>query len=153
VGGARLDDDVQLGPRPLNGGFDAALFETLGIPDLLGKVPQPIAPIGSLAERLTRSAAGDLGLLPNVPVAVGGVDAHMAIAGTGAMGGGSLCFIGGTSVVLMLVTEQAAFGPGIWARTPRSTAAAPGCLRAGRSRLAPSSLGTRTSLVTPTTSA
>lgn len=103
---------------PLQGSFDIGLFEALGIPDLVDKVPPRIAPIGSRAGGLQASAATDLGLLPGVPVAVGGIDAHMAVAGTGALGGGSLCFIGGSSVVLMLVTDQAAFGPGIWGPYP-----------------------------------
>lgn len=103
---------------PLNGGFNAELFEAFGIPDLIDKVPSRIAPIGSVAGHLTAAAATGLGLLPNVPVAVGGIDAHMAIAGTGAMGNGSLCFIGGTSVVLMLVTDKASFGPGVWGPYP-----------------------------------
>jgi ribulose kinase len=116
--GSLLTSTCKWNYDPLHGGFDAGLFEALGIPDLVDKVPPRIAPIGSLAGALTAAAATDLGLPSDVPVAVGGIDAHMAIAGTGAMGGGSLCFIGGTSVVLMLVTDQAAFGPGIWGPYP-----------------------------------
>jgi ribulose kinase len=82
------------------------------------KLPARIAPMGSVAAGLCRPAADDLGILPGIPVAVGGIDAHMAVPGTGAFGGGSLCMIGGTSVVLLFVTDRASYGPGIWGPYP-----------------------------------
>lgn len=103
---------------PFQRAFSQELFEALGVPDLADKLPSRIEPVGSVAGSLTLAAATDLGLLPGVPVAVGGIDAHMAVPGTGAMGGGSLCMIGGTSVVLMLVTDQASYGRGIWGPYP-----------------------------------
>ncbi len=103
---------------PLGGGLPLDLYATLGIPDLVDKLPGRIEPMGSVAAGLCRAAADDLGLLPGIPVAVGGIDAHMAVPGTGAFGDGSLCMIGGTSVVLLLVAERASYGPGIWGPYP-----------------------------------
>ena len=103
---------------PLRGSFSEDLFEALGIPDLIDKLPGRISPLGSVAGHLSAAAATRLGLVPGIPVAVGGIDAHMAVPGTGAMGGGSLCMIGGTSVVLLLVADRAAYGAGIWGPYP-----------------------------------
>ena len=103
---------------PLGGGFPEDLFATFGVPDLVAKLPGRIAPMGSVAAGLCRPAADDLGILPGIPVAVGGIDAHMAVPGTGAFGGGALCMIGGTSVVLLFLTEHASYGPGIWGPYP-----------------------------------
>lgn len=103
---------------PLGGGFAPDLFTALGIPDLIEKLPERVAPLGSLVGALSATAATGLDLLPSTPVAVGGIDAHMAVPGTGALGGGTLCMIGGSSVVLLLATEEAAFGPGIWGPYP-----------------------------------
>ena len=103
---------------PLGGGFSEDLFTAFGVPDLISKLPARISPIGSIAANLSPAAATGLGLLPSVPVAVGGIDAHMAIAGTGAVGGDSMCMIGGTSAVLLRLTSQAAYGPGIWGPYP-----------------------------------
>jgi ribulose kinase len=103
---------------PLGGGFPQDLFATLGIPDLVAKLPGRIAPMGSVAGELGHPAADDLGVPPGIPVAVGGIDAHMAVPGTGAFGGGALCMIGGTSVVLLFLTEHASYGPGIWGPYP-----------------------------------
>jgi ribulose kinase len=103
---------------PLGGGFPEDLFATFGVPDLVEKLPGRIAPMGSVAADLSRSAADDLGILPGIPVAVGGIDAHMAVQGTGAFGDGALCMIGGTSVVLLFLTERASYGPGIWGPYP-----------------------------------
>lgn len=103
---------------PLEGCFSRDLFTDLGVPDLVDKLPARIAPVGSIAAGLAPAAATDLDLLPGIPVAVGGIDAHMAVPGTGAMGGGSLCMIGGTSVVLMGMTDRASYGPGIWGPYP-----------------------------------
>ena len=91
---------------PLRGGFSEDLFTAFGVPDLIGKLPARISPIGSIAANLSPAAADGLGLRPSVPVAVGGIDAHMAIAGTGAVGGDSMCMIGGTSAVLLRLTAR-----------------------------------------------
>lgn len=116
--GSLLNATCKWNYDPLKGCFSEDLFAAFGIPDLASKLPENIGPIGSVAAGLSPAAATALGLLPTVPVAVGGIDAHMALAGTGALGGGSLCMIGGTSVVLLLLTDHAAYGPGIWGPYP-----------------------------------
>jgi ribulose kinase len=103
---------------PVEGRFDRELFASLGVPDLIEKLPDRIAPVGSVAGPLDAAAATDLDLLPGIPVAVGGIDAHMALPGTGAMGDGTLCMIGGTSIVLMLLSDRASYGRGIWGPYP-----------------------------------
>lgn len=103
---------------PVIGSFDDRLFDILGVPDLLSKLPSRVEPMGAMAGRLTATAATGLGLLPGVPVAVGGVDAHMAVPGTGALALGSMCLIGGTSVVLLRLASEARYGAGIWGPYP-----------------------------------
>jgi ribulose kinase len=102
----------------LRGGFSEDYLEALGIPELADRLPHRIAPLGSVAGALSAAAATGLDLLPGIPVAVGGIDAHMAVPGTGALGSGTLCMIGGTSVVLLFVAREAAYGPGIWGPYP-----------------------------------
>ncbi len=82
VGGIPPHRDVQVELRPARRRVQpGALRDARGSPDLIEKLPAGSSRSGASPANLTPAAATGLGLLPRVPVAVGGVDAHMAIAG------------------------------------------------------------------------
>ena len=131
---------------PLEGGFSDDLFATLGIPDLVTRLPGRIAPIGGIAGPLSSAAATGLGLLPSTPVAVGGIDAHMALAGTGATGRRLAVHdrwhLGGAPAAV----DEGGVRPRHLGPIPGGVRAGnTGCSRGARSPPAPSSPGTGTS--------
>jgi FGGY-family pentulose kinase len=95
--------------------FPEAMLSAVGLHDLLGKAPANILPLGSVAGRLTASAAGELGLEAGIAVATGIIDAHAGgLALVGAHPEGTLALIGGTSNCHMLVSRQPVMVPGVW---------------------------------------
>jgi autoinducer 2 (AI-2) kinase len=81
--------------------WDVGLIASLGLP--AGIFPQTIEP-GALLGPLTREAAVILGLVPGIPVAAGGADTQCGLLGAGAVSGGDLAVIAGTTMPLQLVT-------------------------------------------------
>ena len=84
-----------------------------GFGDWVGKVDQPVRPLGGRAGSLTAQAAAWTGLPAGIPVAVGTIDAHATVAAAGGVGPGRLTLILGTSACHMLNAEQPVEVPGI----------------------------------------
>jgi len=78
------------------------LIDSLGIPRTLfpGMVDSG-TPLGTL----TRKAADLLGLVPGIPVAAGGADTQCGLLGSGAVEGGDIAVLAGTTMPLQLVTD------------------------------------------------
>jgi len=112
------------------GRWDSTYFEQIGLGDLAAEGFRRIGiciramgePVGN---GLTPAAAGELGLRPGTPVAVGIIDAHAGGLGVlGAAVGGAapspktletrLALIGGTSSCHMVAARAAHFVPGVW---------------------------------------
>ena len=79
--------------------FADDLYAEFGVPDLAGKLPRSIFPVGAPIERLSAGAAAHLGLSSRPIVAQGGIDAHIGMVGADTMAPGELLMIGGTSTV------------------------------------------------------
>lgn len=95
--------------------FPTPLLEAVGLADLLAKVPQRVAPLGSIAGHLSEGAASELGLSPGIAVATGIIDAHAGgLALVGAAPAGTLALIGGTSNCHMVVARDPIMVPGVW---------------------------------------
>ncbi|WP_208350061.1 FGGY-family carbohydrate kinase [Pseudaestuariivita rosea] len=113
------------------GRWDAGYFEQLGLGDL---AVDSFARIGSsvlepgraIPGGLGQSAAGDMGLTPETPVAIGLIDAHAG--GVGTVGGrratDRMAYVFGTSACTMTSTIEPAFVPGVWG--PYFSAMVPG---------------------------
>ncbi len=77
------------------GGYDAALFECLGIPEFFERLP-PVAENSSVAGTVSRAAAATTGLAEGTPVVTGMMDVGACVLGSGALGNDALTMIAGT---------------------------------------------------------
>jgi D-ribulokinase len=108
--------------------WSSSYFERIGLGDLASdgyaKIgTEIVAPGTPLGAGLTRTAAGDLGLLEGTPVGASLIDAHAG--GVGTIGGRGksgeavdvcrrLAYIMGTSACIMATTSEPRFVPGVW---------------------------------------
>lgn len=77
------------------------------------KLSNDIEPIGAKAGELTISFAERIGLLPGTAVAVGNVDAHVAVPAVGITEPGKLLMVMGTSTCHILLGEEEQVVPGM----------------------------------------
>jgi len=99
---------------PSRGGWPTTLLEAVGLIEARSRWPERILPIGARAGTLSAAAADDLGLIPGIPVAAGGVDAHVGLLGLDALRSGQLGLTLGSSSVQLTLTDQPAFDPAFW---------------------------------------
>lgn len=99
---------------PSLGGWPRSLLAASGLEAALTKWPEKILAIGEQVGTLTPAAAEALGLVPGIPVAAGGVDAHVGLLGLDALKPGQLGLILGSSSVQLTLTERPVFSPAFW---------------------------------------
>lgn len=99
---------------PSRGGWPHSLLEAVGLDDALPRWPETILAIGDPVGPLTAAAARHLGLPEGIPVACGGVDAHIGLLGLNALRPGQMGMILGSSTVQLTLAEQPLFHPGLW---------------------------------------
>jgi FGGY-family pentulose kinase len=90
--------------RSREGGYARSLVESLGIPELAGKWPADVLPLGEVVGGLTPEAAEHFGLPVGLPVAQGGSDAEP----------GKLAFITGSSHLHLGLSAEPFHARGIW---------------------------------------
>ncbi|MEG0377044.1 MAG: FGGY family carbohydrate kinase, partial [Eubacterium sp.] len=79
------------------GGYPVDFYETIGLDDLVDKLPKDVLPMGTLVGGLTEKAAEEMGLIPGIPIGEGGADAFVGIIGLNAAMTGKLTLITGSS--------------------------------------------------------
>ena len=99
-------------------GFPADLFEEIGMPDLMSKIPQQIVPAGEKVGCLTSEAAAALGLPESTPVIQGGGDAFVALLGMGVTELGEIGLIAGSSNVIAGFLDREVHGSGVFGAFP-----------------------------------
>ena len=121
------------------GRFEPSFFRQVGLGDLVdeefSRIGRRVRPMGEKIGGLTEPAAGELGLVPGIPVGVAIIDAHAG--GVGLLGAPidgrapgeeeleqRLALIGGTSSCHMAVSKEPRFIDGIWG--PYFSAMVPG---------------------------
>ena len=100
------------------GGFPVDLFEDMGMPELISKIPQQILPAGKNIGRLTSEAAAALGLPESTPVIQGGGDAFVALLGMDVTAMGEIGLIAGSSNVIAGFIDREVHGPGVFGAFP-----------------------------------
>jgi len=95
-------------------GWPTNLYSHAGISDALGKIPSRVLKMGEKVGTLGSAAAAELGLPTGIPVAMGGIDAHVGAVGLGVVVPGSLALITGSSHVMLGQTDQAIYSKGLW---------------------------------------
>lgn len=101
-----------------NGGWASDLYRTLGMDDLVEKLPTTVVPMGGLVGGLSPAAQKDLGLPASVKVVMGGADAFVAQVGLGVVNPGAMALITGSSHLLILQTAKRVHGEGTWGGYP-----------------------------------
>lgn len=79
--------------------FDPGLYEALGVPELVRKLPANVIDIGAPVGKLLPEVAVELGIEGSPVVAQGGIDAHMGMFAADTIAPGEMLMIGGTSNV------------------------------------------------------
>ena len=100
------------------GGWDPVFFSELGLKEVLSKWPERVVPMGTRIGALTAGAAQDLGLIAGIPVAEGGIDAHVGLLGLNALDPGRMGLIMGSSNVAFVLSEQPVFSEEFWGPCP-----------------------------------
>jgi FGGY-family pentulose kinase len=90
-----------------------------GISKILSKWPKDIYPVGHPIARLQSDVAKEIGLSPETMVVQGGIDAHAAMAGLGAVSSGDISIVLGTSTCLMAQSKKPIFA-NIWGPYPEA---------------------------------
>src|SRR5699024_6136028 len=94
------------------GGWPVDLYQAVGVEDVFAKLPEQVLDLGVQVGELTVAAAEDLGLVPGVPVAEGGIDAWTGQVGLNALRPGRMALITGSSHVFIAMTDRLVTGPG-----------------------------------------
>lgn len=96
------------------GGWPVSLFEAVGLPDLVDRLPARIVDMGELLGPLTAQAAADLGLPPGTPVAEGGADAFVGMVGLNVVAPGRAALITGSSHLHLAQTDAPSYASGMF---------------------------------------
>lgn len=96
------------------GGFPGSLYEAVGLGDLLEKFPQDVLEMGQVVGGLRKEVAEELGLPADIPVAEGGGDAFVAMAGLDVLEPGKMAMITGSSHAIVGQTAEPMYGAGFF---------------------------------------
>lgn len=88
-----------------NGGFPVSFFESIGLGDIMEKLPKDVLYLGDRLGTLTKEAAEYLGLSEKTVVGQGGADAYVGNFGLGVTKPGKIGFITGSSHLIMGATD------------------------------------------------
>ena len=116
--GSQLNAVCKYNYDPLRACFSTELYDALGMGDLVSKLPDQILPVGAPAGPLCRVAAIALGLPVGVPVAIGGIDAHVSLLACGA--DGVVSVVSGTSSAIVAEVDEPTLSPEVWGPYPRA---------------------------------
>jgi len=103
--------------RP-QGGWPDSLLRTLDMTELRERWPSNVLPMGQQAGRITMRAAEEIGLVPDTPVAQGGIDAYAAMFGLNVVRPGRMALVMGSSTCHMALCAEARFGSNVWGPFP-----------------------------------
>jgi FGGY-family pentulose kinase len=95
------------------GGWSLPMLRQVGLEELTGKWPARVVPLGGGQSKLSGKAAAELGLRSGIPVAQGGIDAYLGMLGLGAVNGGDLAMIMGSSTCHLAMSAAGLFGSGM----------------------------------------
>lgn len=100
------------------GGWPTAMFEKVGLGDLMEKWPTELRYSWEVAGRVSADAATTYGLEPGTVVVNAGNDGPIAMLGLGIIEPGDICMTMGTSTCLLLLHHINDVIPGFWGPFP-----------------------------------
>ena len=86
----------------------STLIKSLGFPE---KIFPSLKQAGSKLGKLTKDAAANLGLLPGIPVAVGGPDTQCGLLGAGVVSAGQIGVVAGTTTPVQMAVDHLIIDP------------------------------------------
>ncbi|MCX6036975.1 MAG: class II aldolase/adducin family protein [Chloroflexi bacterium] len=86
----------------------STLIKSLGFPE---KIFPSLKQAGSKLGKLTKEAAANLGLLPGIPVAVGGPDTQCGLLGAGVVSAGQIGVVAGTTTPVQMAVDHLVSDP------------------------------------------
>ncbi len=98
--------------------FPSSLYDQLGLPDLLAKIPQEVVPAGQAIGTLLPDVAHILGLSETTIVYQGGGDAFIGLLGLNVTRPGKIGLISGSSNVLAGFTAEEFHHPSLYGAFP-----------------------------------
>lgn len=102
----------------VEGGWPKSFFQAIGIPEILEKWPEEVVPMGRDIGKLTKEAARDMGLPSGIPVAEGGIDAHVGLLGLNALDPLKMGLIMGSSNVMFVLRDEPVYSQNFWGPYP-----------------------------------
>ncbi|MDP2779722.1 ribulokinase [Devosia sp.] len=118
--GSRMNAACKWNYDSLNGRFVPEIYDELGVPDLIDKLPPRIVPVGGVIAPMSARMVEALGLTFTPMVAQGGIDAHIGMLGAGTVAAGGMLIIGGTSVVQLTQLTGPENVDGFWGPYPNA---------------------------------
>jgi FGGY-family pentulose kinase len=102
----------------VEGGWSESFFDALGARDILSKWPEQVVAMGKRIGGLTEEAAAGMGLRSGIPVAEGGIDAHVGLFGLNALSSSRMALILGSSSVMFVLNDRPIYSPRFWGPYP-----------------------------------
>ncbi len=100
------------------GGWPEDLLETLEMTELLDRWPEDVLPMGEQAGGISMRASEEIGLVPDTPVAAGGIDAYPGMFGLNVVRPGRMALVMGSSSCHMALCSEARFDSNVWGPFP-----------------------------------
>ena len=108
------------------GGYPVDFYNTIGLEDLVQKLPPRVLPdqlargqiVTELAGTVTKKAAEEMGLAEGIPVGEGGADAFVGVIGLNAFQPGKLTLITGSSHLHVAQFKEPIHSKGMWGSYP-----------------------------------
>ena len=116
--GSRLNATCKWNYDSRTGALPHELYGLLGVPDLGDKLASDIRAVGSVAGRVSASAASELGLSSRPLVAVGGIDAHLTLVPLRAISTHPVSVVAGTSNAFVAELADPVFSSELWGPYP-----------------------------------
>lgn len=95
------------------GGWQQDFYDTIGLGDLLEKIPQDIIKTGKIVGKVSAEASTILGLSEDTLVVEGAFDACACMLGVGSVAPGGMAMIGGSSTCLFGLSETEFHAEGV----------------------------------------
>jgi len=102
----------------VEGGWSESFFSDLGASDLPVKWLQRVVPMGVKIGKLTSEAAQQMGLRSGIPIAEGGIDAHVGLLGLNALESSRMGLILGSSTVMFVLQDSPVYSSRFWGPYP-----------------------------------
>ncbi len=115
-----------------NGGWQKDFYETIGLGDIVDKLPENVLHPGETLGRLTKEAAHDLGLREGTPVAVGAADAYNAMFGLGVVRNNKCAMVTGSSHLYLILTDKTMHAKGMFGSYPNAVIKGLNMIEAGQ---------------------